>query len=299
MFLSLSLPSTLALSWWQKNNAEPVTGANRYTVAFAAVSFCLTLVVVVMHLLPTTVTMIVGTQIEGIVLVVLLAFWTAILSLNIDAGNTLVSKEAGSDAVQSANFYYFTWLGWITAIVLLVGFVRDAFGLDLMGELRGQSARMQWWAALFACAFVVMASAARANHKDCPAKGSHYCRKTKFAISVGSLGVIFALLVIGSKVVRYTSDSAITPFLLEFGVTGILLILSGFNVFFATSANAPASAIGNLYYFSWLLFGSSFVIATECYGENRQPAAEEENKDGNNRNGNGSDIEVETFDDAI
>ena len=290
----------------KKNNSEPVSSASRYAVACSAVTFALTLCVVLAHLSPVSSTLFVGTKVEGVVTIVLVAFWAAIVAVNTDADLDLAPPSADSNSVQSANLYYFSWAGFVTSLILLVGFIRDSFGFDAMGTLHAQGKRMQWWAALLACSIVVMGSASQTLGLDCRGddrqKPSGYCPKTRFAIAVGTIGSLLSLLVISSQVIKYTAGVANTPFLLELGSSALLTILNALGVAFTTSASGPGAGIGNLYYFSWASFLLSAVLGVECYGEFVNPPAPNEtttmNGNGNTYPDNG-DVAVETFDDNI
>ena len=146
--------------------------------------------------------------------------------------------------------------GFVTSILILVSFLRDAFGLDLASEVRDRAARLQWWGALLASSIVVMGSASQVLAEDCSDtsqanKPDSYCRITKFAIAAGAIGFVLSLLVIGAKVIRYTAAESSTPFLVEAVSSVFLIILNAFNVGYATSAAGPGSGIGNIYFFSW------------------------------------------------
>lgn len=197
--------------------------------------------------------------------------------------------------------YYFSWAGFVTAIIILVSFLRDVIGFDISSEVRNRAARLQWWAALLAVSIVVMGSSSQVIKRDCANYetgdfSDGYCRKTRLAIASGALGTIFSLLTIATKVIQYTSTESGTPFLVEISASIFLTILSAFNVAFTTSADAPGSGIGNLYYFSWAMFLVSTAIASDCYGAYMNPPAS--SGDDDKQNGAG-EVEVETFDDAI
>lgn len=196
--------------------------------------------------------------------------------------------------------YYFSWAGFVTAVIILVSFLRDVLGFDLSTEVRNRAARLQWWAALLAVSIVVTGSSSQVITRDCQFDSAGnfsdaYCRKTRLAIAAGALGTIFSLLTIAAKVIQYTATESMTPFLVEIGSAIFLTILSIFNVAFATSADAPGSGIGNLYYFSWAMFLVSTAIASECYGAFLNPPAVSV---GDKQNGSG-EVEIETFDESI
>lgn len=275
-----------------------MSSANRYAVFCSIVTFIITAIVVIAHLFPVSSVLFVGTKIEGVVSIVLVVFWAAIVSIVTDASNGLALPEDATNQVQNANLYYFSWAGFITAVIILVSYLRDVFGIDLAGEVRNRAARLQWWAALLACSIIVMGSASQVLRRDCKGfdtyKGDSYCRQTKLAISAGTIGVVFSLFVIGSKVLPRTESA--TASLVEISTAIFLTILNAFNVAYTTSAGAPGSAIGNLYYFSWAILLVPAMIAAECYGAFLNPPAGSSEDNGDKENG---EIEVETFDDAI
>jgi hypothetical protein len=294
----------------QRDNAIPVRAANNYVVACAVVTFLLTLVIVAAHFHNVASTLFVGTKIEGIVTIVLVAFWTAIVAVDVEAGDGLAPVDEPSDAVQNGNLYYFSWAGFILSIVILVSFLRDAFGVDLVGQARHHGgARLQWWASLLAASIIVLGCASQVLAVDCKTEDNEeattsYCRKTKWAISAGFFNMLLCGLVIASKVLKYTAVDAATPFMLEFGSAGFLTVINVFAVAYITSADSPGSAIGNLYYFSWAIFLLAVVLLSECYTEFTQPptstdiTTSSENGSQYNQNGRG-DIDVETLDENL
>lgn len=254
-------------------------------------------------------TLFVGTMVEGVVSIVMIAFWTAIVAINTDAGDALGSGEEGSGAALNANLYYFSWAGFVTAILIFVSFLHDAFGISVIDQVRKQALRLQYWAAFFACSVVVMGSASRTLRRDCREFSSEvletqeYCRKTRVAIASGTIGAILALLVIFSKVINYSSISGSTPFVVEMGSSIAMTAFTAFAVASTTSAGGPGSEIGNLYYFSWASFLLSAVLGAECYNEytNGGPTINNGEMNGTQPDSgrSGDVVMVETFDDAI
>jgi hypothetical protein len=271
---SSSLRASL-VGLFQKNAAIPVTPSNRYIVACSIVTFILTAIIVAGHFSPVASTIFVGTKVEGVVTIVLVAFWTAIVAVNTQAADGLAPVGESSNAVENGNLYYFSWGGFILSVVLFVSFLRDAFGVDMVGHARQHGVRLQWWAALLAASVVVLGSASQVLSQDChgeEAVGSaKYCRKTKWAISGGFFNMLLCGLVITAKVFKYTTIEAATPFLLEMAVSIFLTVINVFVVGYVTSADSPGSAIGNLYYFSWAMFLLAAVLVSECYTEYTQP----------------------------
>lgn len=262
------------------------------------------------HFHPVGIALFVGTMVEGIVGIVLIAFWTAIVAINTDAGDALGSGEEGSGAAVNANLYYFSWAGFVTAILIFVSFLHDAFGISVVDQVRQGALRLQYWAAFFACSVVVMGSSSRILRKDCRlfeseiVQSTGYCRKTRFAIASGTIGAMLGLLVIFSKVVKYSSTSGATPFIVEAGSAVFMTAMTAFAVATTTSASGPGSGIGNLYYFSWASFLLSAVLGAECYNEYTSGAASSSSDGAANGarpdSGRSGDVMmVESFDDAI
>jgi hypothetical protein len=282
-------------------------------VACSIVTLILTAIVVLAHFNPISASIFVQTKVEGVCIVVLVVFWSAIVALATNAGLSVAEPEDSGSEVQNANLYYFSWAGFVTSVILLVTFLQAAFGFDAMGELRSRAKRLQWWAALLATSIVVLGASANIKKRDCSADSESgfddsYCGKTKLGMATGSLGLIFALLVIVTKVFQYSQTPSPTPFVLEMGTAVFLTILMAFNVAYITSANAPGSAIGNLYYFSWGCFLISATLTGQCIDEHLNPPLVDDKPNENGQNGyegngqngfRGGDIEVETFDDNI
>ncbi len=148
----------------------------------------------------------------------------------------------------------------------MVSYLRSVFGVDVYGEVKNRAARLTLWAGFLACQMVVMGASANILDKNCNAydanyaPDSSYCKRTKFGISVGAIGTAIALIVVGMKML-----TAIAPLVVEGVLSLTLCILNGFGVAYLTSPVGPGSAIGNLYYFAWLSWLSSFLLIASLY----------------------------------
>ena len=112
-----------------------------------------------MHFNAVTSLFIVGTKIEGLLCLVLAAFWSGLVAVVADSRHGLAVNEKG--AVSNGNLYYFSWAGLICAVTLLTSYLRSAFQIDIQSELKTRSARRRllsfgifkrpspiWWSAL-------------------------------------------------------------------------------------------------------------------------------------------------------
>jgi hypothetical protein len=274
-------------------------------VAISIVTFILTAVIVAAHFNPIGTAIFIGTKVEGTIVIVSVVLWSAIVAVNTDAGLALGPGEDGAASVQDANLYYFSWAGFVTSVVLLVSFLRDAFGVDVVGTIRGSAARVQWWAALLAASVVVLGSAAQVLKIDCgddseSGADATYCRRTKWAISASTICMLLCLFVIATKVIKYTSSEASTSFMVELGSSFLLAITNIFVVLFTTSAGGPGRQVGNLYYFSWAMALISVFLASQCYSEYANvPTRSSHDESTPPDHRHDLELQVETFDDNI
>jgi hypothetical protein len=269
------------------------------------VTFILTTLIVAAHFHPIGTAIFVGTKVEGTIVIVSVICWSAIVAVNTNAGLALGPGEDGSDTVQDANLYFFSWAGFVTSVILLVSFLRDAFGVDVVGSIRGGAVRLQWWAALLAASVVVLGSASQVLNGDCHGDSqgdfsTTYCRRTKWAISGSTICMLLCLFVIFTKVIKYTTSEASTSFMVELGSSFFLSITNIFLVFYTTSASGPGRKVGNLYYFSWAMCLMSVFIASQCYSDYANVPTRSSQQDEITTNGNRDlELQVETFDDNI
>jgi hypothetical protein len=270
----------------KKKNISTDSGVVRnqgWAVACSAITFAITFIVVAMHLHPMTSSFCVGTKIEGVIIVVLTAFWAGTVSVVSDARNGLaVSSRDG--AITNGNLYYFSWAGFVCAIMLIVSYLRVCFGVDLASEIRNRSARLTQWSALLAAQLIVLGASANIFDQDCSPRSNTatFCSRTTYGIALGAIGTAFALVVVGMKIV-----TASVSFLFEAVVAFILAVMNGFGVAFLTSSEGPGSALGNLYYFSWLSLISSAMLTASCFetykstSEGHSPGTESNSRETN------------------
>jgi len=263
-----------------KNKEEEYTANARWAVFCSSFSFAVTGVVTVMHLSPALSSFVVGTKLEGVLTVVLAAFWSATVSVVANASTGLAVDSSKDNTIVNGNLYYFSWAGFITSVLLMVSYLRHVFGLDVYGEVKNRAARLTLWAGFLACQMVVMGSCSNILDKNCGVYGgaydssSSYCKRTRFGIAVGAIGTALALGVVAMKML-----AQIAPTMVEGSLSSFLCVMNGFGVAFLTSPAGPGSAIGNLYYFSWLSFLSSFMLIANIWQDYNAPVETENEAD--------------------
>jgi len=277
-----------------KNSQSQATANARWAVFCSAFSFTVTGIVTVMHLSPMLSDFIIGTKLEGIITIVLAAFWAATVSVVANAETGLAVDSESGMTIVNGNLYYFSWAGFVTSILLVVSYLRGVFGVDVYGEVKNRAARLTLWAGFLACQLVVMGASANILDKDCSSYDSNntYCRRTKFGISVGAIGTSFCLVVVAMKML-----TSVAPMVVEGALALFLCVMNGFGVAFLTSAEGPGSPIGNLYYFSWLSWLCSFMLIASVYEDIygvASPDNEENDEDKIDQVVNG-DIPMETI----
>lgn len=247
-------------------NANPNA---KYAVAASAASFGVAALVVISYLIPTVSHFCVGTRIEGILIFILNIFWGATVAVVTNATSGLSVSADGVNTVQNGNLYYFSWAGFVTAIILMVSYLRERYGVDVVGQVQNRATRLSLWAGMLASALVVMGASSRILGTTCKASSTStgvdntiLCNRTKFGVALGTIGVVFAIGVIAVKMC-----SQVAPLMTEMGIAMSLAIMNAFGVAYITSPAGPGSAIGNLYYFAWLSFVCSALLTADCYNQ--------------------------------
>jgi hypothetical protein len=162
----------------------------------------------------------------------------------------------------------------------MVSYLKASFGLDV-AAYRNRAARMGLWAALLASSLIVMGSSIRSfNGEGCRGYYETLCKRTKLGISLGVLGIFFSVLMVAMKLM-----TASAPFVVEAVTSLLLTIMSAFGVAYLTSPSGPGSAIGNLYYSSWISFLCSCMLLASCW---EQRTSSSRGGDGGPAAGNGS-----------
>lgn len=166
--------------------------------------------------------------------------------------NIAVSAPISTDVaptVTDANLYFFAWLSFCAVIYLSGSLAQETFGISVQ-QIATKAAR---WYGLTTASLVVMASAVRTfKTTSCQAAAesqSDYCKRTKLAISVGTVG--FALAAGMTVLVQRSVSLNVTA---ETVITTLQLLMWCFGVSYITFGKSPGSTIGNLYFSSWICF---------------------------------------------
>ena len=234
-------------------------------------AFLLSMVVVILHTKPVISSVVVGTKIEGFLILALLALWSAVAAIVSDTRHGLATDPSG--AISNGNLYYFSWIGFGCGASLLVSYLRSVFGLDLPGELRSRSQRLQHWVLLGVLGLVQMGSSARLFDNHCGANGLgeeetgsvKFCRRCKLGIVLGVFSVISSMIISGAKL-GISGNPRTNQLLYSAELMGSCLLAGGqaLGVAWLTSDEGPGAPIGNLFYSSWAALVVAILLVSSC-----------------------------------
>ena len=198
---------------------------------------------------------------EGGIILLLTIFSTILVAIVSGPDRGLAVDKDG--AVFIGNMYYFAWAGFINSIFIASSFIESAYGFNVRQTMRARSSSFTYWSALLVSSMIVMATSSDIYNRNCDVpvedKAQPFCSRTVLAITVGTIGVIFALAIVAMKM---TLGAA--PFLIEIGLNLMLFISYVLEIAYVTDIQGPGSPLGNLYYFSWISFLLTIGVGKAC-----------------------------------
>lgn len=152
------------------------------------------------------------------------------------------------------------------AIWIVGELAKELYGMDLVGMASPvvQAKRGKWYA-LIATSLVVLGSSVRVYQAfPCSADvmtKSPICKQTKFAISAGVIGTLFAMVAtvfLSRGTFSHRSDWCSST---------IMVLIWSFGLGYITFGQGPGQNIGNLYFATWGSFILSLLLAAESLRE--------------------------------
>jgi len=204
----------------------------------------------------------VGSKIEAAIPLVLSWFWIATVCVVTGPEGGLAIDNEG--AVYAGNLYYFTWGGLVISIIICARVIEEIYSIEIAHEMNNRSTSFMYWIGLLVTSIVVMAVSADIYNRQCDTedKDQAFCTRCALGIASGTIGTVFSLVIVSLKIAV-----GVAPFLLETGLCAVLLCLTIFEVGYITDDEAPGAPLGNLYYFSWLMFLMTLLVAKACYDD--------------------------------
>merc|ERR1712157_471651 len=117
--------------------------------------------------------------------------------------------------------------------------------------------RLALWALFFVSDIIVLSAACDVCHDD------SYCNRTVFGIVIGVI-LAFSTFIFVILLLREGFESN-KLMQIEANASVALCIICALLVAFLTKSNGPAASIGNLYYFTWILFFTAIFIFFDCF----------------------------------
>lgn len=223
--------------------------------------------------------------------------------------------------VTNANLYFFAWLSFGCAVSLTGSMAQEY--ITLFSTNTNNNPRMSLleatrkagrWYALTATTIIMTGTAVRdfqvTSCRDSVEPNADddedeedtnrvaYCRRSRFAIAMGMIGLTMAATMTAYLTKQHMSSTTVRPLTVaaETGVTTLQLVLWCFGVGYITFGKSPGSTIGNLYFSTWIsfilavfLFATSFreLVATRAAAAAaaQQQQQEDSNDAPNNTNG--------------
>lgn len=197
-----------------------------------------------------------GTKIEGASASLVLLFWIIGLPTIMDPDNDLATSPGNINA----NLYYFSWASFISSLFVSGHFAQEMSGGSL--DVGKTPPKVALWLLFTASSFVVLGASSKLHDTlDCKNSSSDTCNRNKFAISIGAIGGVVGLVVL------CMAKRNMIPKMFEMIVGVTVLILYGFGVAFITFGDGSGTQVGNLYYFTWISFVTTMVLAFGTFGE--------------------------------
>lgn len=180
----------------------------------------------------------------------------AVLPALMDPNNELTVTDYNG-GIMNANLYFSSWGAFIWSFLVLTGFMKEKFGVT-------KTFSPTSWGALCMTSIIAMVSGARLFHNlDCNNVDENMddlekmCNRTSLAVGLGAVvGLISAVwMLLGLFTTGFLND------IMELGLSTLSMALWTFGVGYVTFGdNAPATAVGNLYFFTWGSFAISVMI---------------------------------------
>jgi len=261
IFSIITMTSAIIIGGSNGHLTNQTSNFERWAVICPAVNLSLSGLVVLLYLIPPTRRIVEGGKIEGLLIFLMVGWWAAGVAIITDPKHGVAVDQNGN--VSNGNVYYFGWAGFVTSVTLFVSYMRTAFNVDIEGEIQSRSARLNLWSALIATSVVVMTSSAILYSTRCAVPNSQrgdyggtYCMRCLYGTIVGASALGLAIVMISLKLCLSKM-----PLILETLAAYALAPAWVVGVAFITSNSGPGSGLGNLYYFTWLSFLLSFMLA--------------------------------------
>jgi len=245
-------------------------GRENFFLATAIISLILSFFFIVANLVDKLGNAVVGNVIENALSSLVVSLWIISISFiqNPRYGAATSIDEDGKEHIIYANLYFFSWLNFIAALYLFGNVLRDNLAYN---------PKFSQWVLLLATSVVLTATSVAVHDDVCANAEEIICGRLRYALAVGSLGIIFAFIAVISTMMGWINR------IMEIGVSCLCCAFYFFGVIFLTTANGPAATLGNMYFSVWGGCFCSFTLLAGAISTNHD---EQEIEVQNNTAGN-------------
>jgi len=257
-FSAVSLGAHISWDWFYD------TAKERWVTAFTSLSMIIAFLAMVAHFVAPDA--IIGKPAEAATASLLALFWTAGLPVVMNPDNAIAVGIARVDNMKSftilnANLYFGCWLAFLSVVYILGGYVRD-IGYDITRAPPKTAA----WFAITSGSVVVLGSSCKFFYEFCDEDSSTPdCVRTKYGIALGCFGFVLSAIMC---LINISLGSA--GFMVELVMSFIVFALNCAGIGLITFGWGPGTFLGNLYFFTWLIWGISgyllLSLVTEFMG---------------------------------
>lgn len=197
---------------------------------------------------------------EGGVALLLVILWVTGLPFIMNPDDHIaISGRFDAPTIINPNLFYFSWAGFASAFYIFGSFFQEFTERDMTSNVSPKNTK---WGALLATCVVIVASAADI-HDDakCTNRDNQFCNRNAYGIALGVIGIVFPLLVL---LMNYMGKLTT---MIEFGVSFIMIVMTTCGVAFLTFGSGSATQMSNLYFATWISFGISVFLSSQCFRE--------------------------------
>jgi hypothetical protein len=230
----------------------------------------------------------VGRLLEGALSLFMVILWCAGLPPVMNPDNSIaVTGAYNAPTIINPNLFFFSWVAFAFSIYIFGSYLQEATGRELSVD---SSSKHVKFAGILAASVVILVTASNihtdADCNDSKIAGDEFCKRNKFAVSLGAVGVFFTLfamlLTFCNKMVVLT-ERVYSLVVVGMATAGVALI---------TFDEGSGTQMSNLYFATWALFALcvllSAQIAREFFddgtGDDEEVEAADEEKGEKSRN---------------
>lgn len=251
-----------------------------FIFATALISTIISVLYILGHFNSTCVQKCIGTLFELVITIITAIFWIITISYIQNPKNLIATQvfniqntdefKDGQELILNANLYFFSWLALACAIHQASSIFKDRNSVA--------DQRFTYWFILTFFSIVLIANNTNGLDMACndieDNGGGNTCSRSRYAIGVGSIGLILGLVIIGMALCGKNS------FCVHLVCSFVLVVLYFFGVALLTSASGPARMMGNTYFAVWGGFGVSSMILYDLLFDKMVPTHDISDADG-------------------